>query len=196
VSGPVHPGPDPDRYDPDAVVAYRRAGRPVPPVDPLAGSAPDPRALTAAEREAVELARSRATWYRDDEAVADVRLLLGLLDRSSCAPVDRYALLRPGDHEADDAVDDAVRRHATRAARRNVAALRRLAADAPDGTAALLGRLDGLRAELDVLADDLLNAWSAAGRAPGRPTGYLGAAHEALAHVALLLSQLDEEAPP
>lgn len=65
---------------------WRTASPSTPPPDPLAEPAPDPRVLTAAERAAVELARSRSTWYRDHEAVADVRLLLRLLDRVTVPP--------------------------------------------------------------------------------------------------------------
>jgi hypothetical protein len=59
---------------------------PAPPSSPLAEPPPDPRVLTAAERTQVERARSRSTWYRDHEAVDDVRLLLRLLDRLTAAP--------------------------------------------------------------------------------------------------------------
>jgi hypothetical protein len=85
---PVAPGRDPGRYDPDAAVAYGRLGRPVPPPrDPLRD--PPAAGLTTADRARLSYVRARAGWYVAAhpaatglrEAAADVRFLLGLVDR-------------------------------------------------------------------------------------------------------------------
>jgi hypothetical protein len=112
----------------------------IPPTDPLAD--PPPADLTAADRARLSHVRARASWYvaahpaatgvRD--ATADVRFLLDLVDRLTGADEDRAAELPPDPPDARP---------------------RPPTPGAAPSLAHRLGELDGLRAQLGVLTDDV-----------------------------------------
>lgn len=137
---------------------------PPPPTSPLADPPPDPRVLTRAEVDRLVHLRLVHSWYSDVAARVDVRFLLDLVDRVTAAsppPVVTDAELtrlravrarRPwytvgADSDVEPAGDAAfMLRLLDRLVPPPVAT--------PPTDADLLGRLDGLRAELGVLLDD------------------------------------------
>lgn len=152
----------------------------LPPTSPLADDPPDPRVLTEAELLRVARVRAAWSWYGDAHASDDVRFLLGLLDRLTGDPttdptkevnrgtttVSEDPLPVPGGGAPRAAPPAAAPAGEPRPAVRPPPA----ADVAPDEAAGLVGRLDGLRAALDVLLDDVAFtyaggpvAWSVSG---------------------------------
>lgn len=135
-----------------------------PPTSPLADPSPDPRVPTPTERTRLDHLRLVHTWYDDRRAADDVRWLLNLVDRVTAPTteeVDRGATTVPEDLLPVPGGGAPRAAPAAAAPPREPGETLRpapTAGVAPDEAAALAGRLDGLRAALDVLLEDVTHA--------------------------------------